>query len=272
VFGTDWLVFREVAEDSGQRVGLRLTRAVDVAGALRGALMRHADDPPPGLLSGHAEDGRPLRMPHAAFISLPDVAGKWASGAILGAAVVLPRDCPPDERRAVLQAIGRWEAAENGNPLRLLLGRAGVMLLERIIDPDPRVTLRPEVWCGPACHWASVSAVALDLNPGDLGSPDATKANRAADTARAVVAKACQRIGLPAPASVEIMRRSVFDQCPEAKRFMPFPNQDGAIRRVCVHVEIVFDRAVEGPILLGAGRYQGLGLLRSVRDHGRVGE
>lgn len=265
IFGRDWLVFREMPDLWGRRLGLRLTRAVDVASALRATLMCYADQPPPAIISGHAPDGRPLATPHLGFLSLADVGTRWASGAVLGVALVLPRDCPAEDRLAVLRAIGRWENAEEGRPLSLHLGRAGLLRIERISDDDPRTTLAPWAWCGPARHWASVTPIALDENPGNLAAHDPAKAARAADTARAIIERACQRIGLPAPAVIEIMQRSVLDGCPEARRFMPFPNKAGTIRRVCIHAEIIFEQEVEGPILLGAGRFQGLGLFRPVR-------
>lgn len=265
IFGTDWLVFREVPDSWGRRLGLRLTRAADVARALRGTLMQHADQPPPPIISGHAPNGLPLTTPHLAFLSLADVGTRWASGTVLGMALVLPRDCLAEDRLAVLRAIGRWERVEEGRPLSLHLGRAGVLRIERILGDDPRTTLAPWAWCGPARHWASVTPVALDENPGNLAADDPAKAARAAENARATIARACQRIGLPAPAAIEVTQRSVLDGCPEARRFMPFPNKPGAIRRVCVHAEIIFEEEVEGPILLGAGRFQGLGLFRPVR-------
>ncbi|MFW6031653.1 MAG: type I-U CRISPR-associated protein Csb2, partial [Myxococcota bacterium] len=76
----------------------------------------------------------------------------------------------------------------------------------------------------------------------------------------------CERIGLPRPQWVQVMRRSVFDAAPKADAFMPFPRRAGATRRVCVHVEMRFPTAVEGPVLLGAGRYFGLGLCRPVPE------
>jgi CRISPR-associated protein Csb2 len=265
LFGTDWLVFREVPDSWGRRTGLRLTLAADIARALRATLMRHADQPPSEIICGHSPDGRPLATPHLAFLSLADVGTRWASGAVLGVALVLPRDCPAEDRLAVLRAVGRWEQAEEGRPLSLHLGRAGMLRIERILGDDPRATLAPWAWCGPARHWASVTPIALDENPGNLAADDPAKAARAADTARAIIARACQRIGLPAPAVIEITQRSVLNGCPEARRFMPFPSKSGAIRRVCIHAELIFEEEVEGPILLGAGRFQGLGLFRPVR-------
>jgi CRISPR-associated protein Csb2 len=45
----------------------------------------------------------------------------------------------------------------------------------------------------------------------------------------------------------------------------PYPSVAGRIRRVQVHVRLAFDRPVRGPVLLGAGRFRGLGLFRPVR-------
>jgi CRISPR-associated protein Csb2 len=53
----EWIVLREVAPERGRRVGLRLQRTADVTRALRGALLHHADDPPPETLAGHHPDG-----------------------------------------------------------------------------------------------------------------------------------------------------------------------------------------------------------------------
>lgn len=260
VFG-EWIVFREVAPPGGRRVGLRLQRTEDITRALRGALLSHADDPPPEVLAGHTGDGRPLERPHVGFVALADVGSRHASGTVLGAAIVLPREIEANERRAVLRAIGRWE--ESG--LRLTLGRVGVLALERVVDGDPRKTLDPGVWCRPSKRWASVTPVALDENPGDLFSRDPAEVGQAVERAEEIVARSCERIGLPRPRWVEVMRRSLFDAAPAARQFMPFPKKkgkSGAFRRVCVHVEMRFDVPVEGAVMLGAGRYFGVGVCR----------
>jgi CRISPR-associated protein Csb2 len=257
VFG-EWLVLREIEPEGGRRVGLQLTRTEDVTRALRGALLHHADDPPPAVLSGHGPDGRPLERPHVGFVVLPDVGSRYASGAILGAAILLPREIESADRLAVLRAVGRWEQAG----LRLVLGRTGALALERVVDRDPRSTLDPATWTRPSRRWASVTPVALDENPGDLAARDPAVAGRAADRAEEIVARACERIGLPRPRWVQVMRRSLFDAAPAAVRFMPFPRRGGALRRVCVHVEMRFEEPVGGPVVVGAGRYFGVGLCR----------
>ena len=256
VFG-EWLVLREVAVN-GPRLGLQVTKTEDVTRALRGALLHHADDPPPDVLSGHTPDRRALEEPHVAFLCLADVAGPYCTGTILGMAVLLPREIDPDDRMTVLRAIGHWER----QGLQLMLGRAGVMHLERVVDEDSRRTLQPQTWSAPSRHWASVTPVALDENPGNLMSRDPGEAAAAAQRAEQIVARSCERIGLPVPEWVQIMRRSLFRGAPAAHRFMPYPRHGRGLRRVCVHVELRFGEPVAGPVILGAGRYFGLGLCR----------
>jgi len=43
---------------------------------------------------------------------------------------------------------------------------------------------------------------------------------------------------------------------------MPYPRKGYGckLKRVCVHVELRFDEPVTGPVLLGVGRYFGVGL------------
>lgn len=260
VFG-EWVVLREVPGENGRRVGLKLQRTEDITRALRGALLSYAEAPIPEVLSGHTADGRPIDRPHVAYVPLADVGSRYASGNVLGVAILLPRGVNNEERRAVLRAIGRWE--DQG--LRLTLGRVGALELERVIDSDPRQTLDPGYWMRPARRWGSVTPVALDKNPGDLHSDNPKEAVDAARRAEEIVMRSCERVGLPAPRWVEIIRRSLFDASPAARDYMPFPRKSAnpaAHRRVCVHVEMSFDEPVAGPVLIGAGRYFGVGLCR----------
>jgi CRISPR-associated protein Csb2 len=260
IFG-EWIVFREAPREGARRLGIRLQRTEDVTRAVRGAMLHHAEDAPPAVLSGHTPDGRPLDRPHVAFVTLADVASRYSSGSILGVAVLLPREIEEHERRVVLQAIAHWEACG----LELKLGRAGVLRLERIIDRDPRSTLDPATWTRPSKRWASVTPVALDKNPGNLFSRDPQEVAEAARCAETIVGESCERIGLQRPKWVEIVRRSLFSAAPAAREFAPFPKvegKNGSLRRVCVHVEMRFDKPVAGPVLIGAGRYFGVGLCR----------
>jgi CRISPR-associated protein Csb2 len=229
-----------------------------VTRALRAALLEH-DDPPTSLLSGRTAEGVPLDRPHVAFLALADVTSPYASGAVLGVAILLPRGVASEDRQALLRALGRFER----HGLSLVLARGGALHLERVVDGDPRRTLEPAIWTRPSRRWASVTPIALDQNPGNLSARDPAVAAQAAERAEEIVARSCEHIGLSRPAWVQVMRRSLFDAAPDAPRFTPYPRHGPGPKRVCVHAELRFDEPVVGPVILGAGRYFGLGLCRA---------
>lgn len=260
VFG-ELLVLRCAETEGGSGSGLPLTHAEPVARAVRGALLRHAVDPPPAALSGHTPDGRRLDRPHMAYLVLPDV----CAPSVAGVAVALPRDIGPADRQAILLAAARWERSG----LRLVLGRLGAMQLAREDAPRADDPLAPARWTGPSRRWASVTPIALHRNPGDLTSRDPAKAARAARQAEALIPPGCAHIGLPPPTRVRIARRAPCFSLPSAPEFMPFPRQavrrnGRRLQRVCVHAELEFAEEVEGPVVLGAGRFMGIGLLGAV--------
>lgn len=257
VFG-EWIVLREIAGEESRRLGLKLPRTEDITRALRGALLSHAEGVVPEVLGGHDASGHPLERPHVAYVPLADVQSRYASGNVLGIAILLPRDIESEERRAVLRAVGRWEEAG----LRLTLGRVGALQLERVVDLDPRKTLDPATWTRPSRRFGSITPVALDRNPGNLHSKDPKEASAAARAAEEIVMQSCERIGLPSPRWVEIIRRSLFDAAPAARSYMPFPRKSAngkGVSRVCIHIEMCFEEPVSGPVLIGAGRYFGVG-------------
>lgn len=241
----------------GAAPGPALTMAESVGRALRGAVLHHASEPRLGGLAGHEVDGAPVRVPHAAFVSYPGP-GAWEGGPRIGAvAVVLPRDADAAVVETVEGAVRAWEAA--GCTLRL--GRLGAWRLRRVGNEDARRWMQP--WSGPARWWGSVTPVALDENPGDLRSARPEQVARAFRRAEEIVHRACERVGLPRPVWLRIERQSAWDRSLDAPRFMPFPRTGDGVRRVCVHVELGFTEPVCGPLLLGAGRYFGVGLLHS---------
>jgi CRISPR-associated protein Csb2 len=269
VFSADWIVLRRIG---GPR--LPSTATVAVANAVRGALLTHADQPPPRILSGHEADGTPAGGPHLAIVPLPFVGHRQADGALLGVALVLPAACSPAEREAVLRALGRWEQTRRGDSgdeetptLELRLGAAGVLEVERVAWGEPaQSTLQGATWCRPSRVWRTATPIALDRNPGNLYAADPHEAEAAYRQAEAIIADSCRNVGLPAPAAVTVLPSVSLAGTTKARDFPPFPNQPGRIRRVRVHAELRFTEPVAGPLLLGAGRYLGLGLLRPLDE------
>lgn len=271
VLDSKWEVFRRVG---GPR--LPITRTVELASAVRGALLKYADDPPPEVLSGHRQDGTPSQSPHVAILPLPFVASRHADGALLGVAVVMPRNVTDADRMATLRAIGKWEQEhraededEDEPTLRVHLGSTGVVELERVAWGEPPLTnLKSRTWCRPSRSWISVTPVALDRHPGDLYARDHQKSEEAHRAAAETVARSCENIGLPVPRSVTILPSATVPGSEKARRFPVFPPADGRTRRFLVHARLLFAEPVRGPLLLGAGRYLGLGLFRPLDDRG----
>lgn len=266
---SDWIILKRIGGPS-----LPLTRAVDLATAVRGALMRHADQPVAELISGHTQDGQPSRMPHLAILSLAHVGHRHADGAIKGIALLLPRALDDSGRRPLLRALGRWEAqarkefgeaAEDAPTLRLGL-RGGLMLeVQRQVWGDPGLAaLREVTWCAAAAEWMSVTPVALDRNPGDLRHSDPGKREAAFRAAAESIATACVNVGLPQPEAVTVLPSGTWPGGAKAASFPAYPPEQDKLRRVKVHARICFARALNGPVVLGAGRFQGLGLFRPV--------
>ena len=261
----EWLVFEQV---DGPRLATHQT--LRVATALRGALMSAADQPPTPALSGHRADGRPVSGAHAAFLALPFVASRYADGHLLGTAVLLPQTLEAEARDDVLRAVGRLERTAGPDDaegaIRLTLGRAGVIRLRRVRGIASQRALQPQTWSRPSVRWATVTPIALDRNPGNLHSRVSEVAQTAATRAEATIAAACERIGLPRPVQVTVSMAPLLRATLPATQFPPFPAAKAKTRRVLVHAELRFDQPVSGPIVLGAGRFRGLGLLRPLHQ------
>lgn len=268
VFSERWLVLRRVGgSDLPAQAGPALARS------LRRALLSYAEEPIPELLSGHTPNGSPSQGDHLALVPLPFVGHEHASGHILGVALILPRAAGEAERRAVFRALDRWEDKERKDDedtptLTIQLGAAGELKVERAEWGTLARTLRETTWCRPAQRWLSATPVALDRHPGDLRSRDPRELAKAIESAEATIAAACRRIGLPEPVSIEVLPASPLAGSPKARAYRPYPEAGSGPRRMLTHVALSFAEPVRGPLILGAGRYFGLGLFRPEDSHG----
>lgn len=273
--GDDWLVFERV---SGASWPVR--RTPDIARALRGLLLTGIDPQAsaPEVVTGHTSNGHRTERPHLAFLALPFVGRQHADALIMGVAIAAPRALALPERRFLLQTIGICEeqarqASVDGSPtdddappeLKLTLGRAGAMSVRRVLGTPERHALRPATWCGVSQRWATVTPIALDRNPGNMyhrTRPDV--ASGAVKQAEATIATACEQAGFPRPLAVNVAPVSMIQGAEPVSVYGPFPSQPGRFRRVLVHAELLFAQPVRGPVVLGAGRYVGLGLCRPI--------
>lgn len=261
-FASNFVVLRRV---SGPQIPIVATQAV--ADGVRSALMSHSSsDPPPPLISGHAPTGGPLQGDHLAIVPLPFVGSHHASGALLGVALIPPAGLDRDGIRPLYEAIARWERATehrgDGPRSKLNLGSLGAWTLERSLDLTPLHNLRERTWNRPSRQWVSVTPMIFDRHPGPIHDGRADRRAKAIAKAHAIIDAACRRIGLPSPEQIELSVAPFVPGSEPARRFRRKPGSNE--RRPMAHVALRFPYEVEGPVLLGAGRYRGMGLCRPV--------
>lgn len=252
VFGPHPLVLT-LERDEPVRRDLDLPCTLAVVHRWRDAILSHSNDLPErirSLLSGHEPDGTPLEGPHLGFLPLAFVGHPHADGRLLGMGLVLPVDISRDDRRLALMAVARVG--------HLALGRLGRWKVTAERSSSPPWNLRPQASTGypdGATHWSTVTPIVFDRHP---KTKDPAEYQR--DVA-AMIARACTRIGLPQPREVISTHVSAHAGVPPAFAFQRLRRKDGSERRH-THAILVFDEAVCGPVLIGAGRYRGYGAAR----------
>ena len=225
--------------------------APELAGRLRrtlAALVETERLPLRPVLHGLEEDGSPLKKPHLHFCPLPHVGFQHAVGAVLGVSFIVPPDTEDDDRTYVQRVVSTWFA--RGGELTMPSGRS------LFFGPaDSRRTLAEERWSRAAKVWQTVIPMELprhvtrrrEWNRNDwLG-------------VRTEMERACTHAGLPEPIEIEASNTPFVVGSPHARRVR------GPHRRPVVHARMRFSNAVEGPVVVGAGRHLGYGLMAPVR-------
>ena len=269
MFDDRLIVFRK---KSGPRVSLR--HALSLTEKVRRALLGNAGDAPPEALHGHDAGGGPSRRTHLAVLPLAFVDHRHADGDLKGFAIALPRGLAGDDRAAVLQAIGALRET-------VVFGRDDVRWsIERVAAEGGPETLRPERWIGrggSARRWASVTPVVFGRFPRGRG-----RGWMDGDEARDMVREQLAQIGLDdEPARIEVLEVSPALGVPPSPHFPTIstsgkpilPGRDGprVPARLRAHVYLEFQKPIRGPLVLGAGRYYGMGLFLPVTNTAGTG-
>jgi|HubBroStandDraft_1064217.scaffolds.fasta_scaffold00196_15 CRISPR-associated protein Csb2 len=283
VFSKRWLVLEypedadEIGPVAGQMPDLRASALV--AKAVRDTLMAGYKKiglgaEIPAVVSGHTADGAPLAEPHLAVVPLAFLGWPHADGRVLGFALVPPGAgelLDDDTFQRAVKAIAPWQPDRARREIEL--AGPGFALTLALAGEARRKSLAPSPYVGAAEIWATCTPIVLDRH-----LKAATNGERDQEI-RALIARACGNIGLPEPARVAIgdggpaiapSKHSAFDAAPSAYPSGRAPTWTGwrlpksiASRRL-THAVLEFDEAVAGPVILGAGRFVGLGLCRAL--------
>ena len=278
LFGERWLLLEHV---DGEMPDLRACALV--AKTIRDALLSGyrrigLGNEIPEVISGHTADGKPTREIHLAVVALPFAGFPHADGHVMGFALVPPRESTildDDSFRKALRALAPMDEERGRRILKIKTkegtpsGKAFSIDLSPTFEPPPnRRSLDPEIYVKRARTLATVTPIALDRHLKEEG-------RAREDEVRAQIATACRNIGLPEPEEIVADKHSALEGAPSA---YPSGKSPGWLRwqlpqslasRQLTHALIRFAAPVEGPVILGAGRYAGIGLCRPLDSEGR---
>lgn len=230
---------------SRYRMGLSST--LKITQTMRAALMKtFAPEPAPWFVSGHSLNSTPSSVPRLALVPLPDIGHSFADGHLMGIGLAVPSNLSLAEQNQI------WTAAHSVN--HLTLGQLGVADVESAGMDAPQFALHPESWSRPSRVWATVTPIVLDRFP--------HKNDKFGAETVQTIKKACTNIGLPEPSWINVLPMSPLAGVPSAPEFPSYQTNPTRPMHFHVHATIGFDEPVGGPVILGAGRYLGYGLMR----------
>lgn len=267
MFGRNWIVCEAEGEETPD-----LRAFPVIAKAMHKSVLSAYGEDIPEWVSGHDGAGGASANPHLAIVPLAFAGYPHADGALKGMALVLPReveerwrgDIGPDafaERakfRRVLAALsnnGGTKLTHQGRPLWTVRVNASPALS----------SLAPGRYCKASISWSTVTPILLDRH---IKADPKDQIDEAADIVRA----SCARVGLPVPIHVQVHKHPAIEGAPSAWPSTGAPHWAGwtlphfAKGRRVFHATMQFDEPVAGPVLLGAGRFCGLGLCLPVKD------
>jgi CRISPR-associated protein Csb2 len=233
---------------------LDIKATLQLTNRFRAALLEHLGPEVSEVLSGHRGQGR-AALPHLAFLPLPFVGHAHAHGGISGVAIAVPRKIEQTDRQLLLKALA--QIRREG----LRLGRLGFWSVSSP-DVDSPQTLRDRLWTAlpkGSMQWATVTPYVYDHH-----SKVKDKAEYQKELAEAV-RLSWERMCYESDVSVEVLISpvSAHTGVPPSHEFPRLTRKDGSECRHA-HAILIFSRPVVGPIVLGAGRYRGYGLFRSL--------
>ena len=150
------------------------------------------------------------------------------------------------------------------NGRELTLKGDGFHLVFTLVGETPRRSLDPTPYIGRASTWATCTPIVLDRH-----LKETENEARQFEIAK-LLGRACLNIGLPEPERVVAGKHSALEGVPPAYppgRAPPWTGwrlPQSLASRQLTHAILQFEKPVPGPVMLGAGRFVGLGLCRAL--------
>ncbi|MFP5230021.1 MAG: type I-U CRISPR-associated protein Csb2 [Acidobacteriota bacterium] len=267
-FSPEWLVLEYLdRETNGEMPDLRA--AALVAKEIRDTLLsgysqRGMGDSVPEEISGHTPQGNPSPRPHLAVVPLAFAGSRFADGHVLGFALVPPRESAilrDANFRKAMRSIAQYDEDEGRSRMRL---RHFKLELSPTLTPV-RASLDSARYSRVSHTWGTVTPIVLDRH---LKKTGAGREDELADLIR----QACRNIGLPQPEMVVADKHPAIEGVPsaypsgKAPAWMRWRLPFSLANRQLTHAVIQFAEPVAGPVMIGAGRFVGLGLCLPLDD------
>ena len=236
-----------------------------LADAIRKELMRRHNSyrgRAPEWLSGHNLDGSPSNILRPAYLPLAYIGSENANGSLLGLAIALPRNT--NYAHQLIELLTHHDDSDYlelpymtisvRNP-HLQDREVGILKLELDERPESsrQQALRFTDWVKAAHGWRTIAPIILPHFP------------RRRLLSENVVAQACLDAGYPEPTAVRVELSPLVRGVPHSQAFHVKPRRDRPPRPL-VHAEIIFPVSVQGPVLIGAGRFAGYGGCQRIKD------
>lgn len=275
IFGDRWLILEHIDGDMPD-----LRACAVVAKTIRDALLSGfrrigMEHNVPEVVSGHAADGKPTRIPHLAIVPLPFAGFPYADGHVIGYALVPPRDGKLLDDSSFLKALRAIAPMVGERRILTLKPKDGTpqeqgFCIEFSLSQEPsgKRSLDPSLYLRPACTFATVTPIVLDRHLKEQGEARE-------DEMKTQIAAACRNIGLPEPSAIVTDKHAALEGVPSAYPSGKSPawmrwRLPGALSsRQLTHAVIRFSEPVSGPVMLGAGRHVGMGLCRPTTGENR---
>jgi CRISPR-associated protein Csb2 len=267
LFGNGWLYFEHVSGDMPDIRACALVAKILRATLLSGYSRIGIGDSIPEIVSGHAPDGAPSRIHHIAFVPLPFAGFPHADGHVMGFALITPRNSTILDDGNFLEVLRALAPIDERRGRRILTlktkegtprDQAFSIDLSPTFEPAAgRRSLSRSRFIGPARIFASVTPIVLDRHLKERNSMGEIEMH---------IANACRNIGLPKPEAVVVSKHSAVEGAVSAypsgrsPAWMRWRQPSSMANRPLTHAVIQFSSVVEGPVVLGAGRFVGLGL------------
>jgi len=272
-FSDSWLVLEHVGGVMPDiRAAALVAKCIHKA-ILSGYARIGLSDQIPEFISGHTSDGKPTSAVHISLVPLTFTGFAFADGHLLGFAIVPPRDSQILQDQIFLRALRSIAPLDEHSGRRVMTvygagGEESRHSFEIRLSPTlefSRHSLNPRLYTAMGRSYATVTPIVLDRHVRGKGQARQEEIER-------LIADACVRTELPRPSRVVAYKHSTFEGVPSAWPSGSAPDwtrwrlPKAFSSRQLTHAVLTFDEPVKGPVIIGAGRFIGMGLFRPFRE------